>query len=1396
MHILLNEEKCKQKLNLSDNNIIISVIVRESKTISGYLYEEHDMEKIQSLFTTYLENSKWIYQFDERRKNETPLDQWGQDLNGDVLHYQKLFRQNTKVFRKIMELLDMELDDELAEILFQCVKSVYVEIDDGNLCLPFFEKLLSYYLDRRNYDRVFIIYSYLDYIHNAVLVYNFPTVERNFHYSDTALIYADHYGELKTFEGRYRCFVNFHNMIVTTTDNNCISIDQGFQYYDRFLQLWNSDQVTQEDRDSETFQKFWDLLHRRIIGLEIHMPQASLENRERFYELTDAYYEKELAEVEDESFVDVLLYSAKLRSQILKGEKTLLENFDELVDFFRKTFERINDSSETKEQEIFDVCRACIAITKWSKQDIPREKVNQVVNNILTMIETKWKKMKYIHSKVMDDLLFDLINVIFEMPFEGSEKERYAFDFGIRRQVHTFSNAVVVGKIATAIFEACFEKNPELFASVADMKEEELYEFVEKSAAFHNIGNIDYSILRRQFNRALTEEEKEFMKQHTKIGAKMVENVPEMKKYRDVMLYHHKYYDGNGGYPEDADAKDSPYKAVIDLIAIAEFIDEYTNPMLMETFQSRDFKQCLKELKKGAGTRFHPNMVEILLGSAELIKKIETIITEGRMQLLYSFFHSFDLSSDEEDNELYLEETLKMISEAGSEESLAEIVPRIDRLFLIAEHSHSSLFIGKVYFAAARFYENKRQDVRVTNYALHAISLLTENRAYLYISKLYNTLGLQALYNDDLSDSVKYFLLCADYAQKVEQLYGVGVAHWNIFTIFFIMHHYEKSLAYLEKSEPVFGESVMNRCYILCYRGFCYYKLSMVDELEELKEQLTVFMEDEKEYPAFVTDIFLAYYYFSKGQNKQAECYLKSFEKSDSFIGGELNDWMELRLYYELLASRGDHERLLKSLAYEIGISEEKKFPFHICQELLQKAISSAKVLKQTQLVTEYEVKLEQVHDKKEQKKLEMVLEAERSSGDNIAFQEKQEELLNDNKRLKEGLKNAEDVNEAKNVFLTSMSHEIRTPINAVLGLDEMILRETSEEHVKKYALEIQNAGKALLGIVNDIIDFTKLEAGKMELVSEEYTLKDMIRELENMISGRAEQKQLRLVVKANTEMPAKLYGDDLRIKQVIMNLLSNAVKFTEKGIITFAWDYEKKNEDTILLKVLVEDTGIGMKPEDIEKLSKPFERFDMKRNNTIEGNGLGINIVTNLLKQMNSKLVVHSTYGLGSSFSFVLEQKVVDWSQMGDVSEKNGLQNQKRKGPLFVAPDVKILAVDDTAVNLAVVKGLLKRNQVKLTLVKSGKECLEVCSKETFHVILMDHRMPEMDGVEALHRLRDKEGLNQSTPVIALTANAISGAYEYYKNEGFDELVIKPVNGQELEEKILAFLPKELVSQ
>ena len=407
----------------------------------------------------------------------------------------------------------------------------------------------------------------------------------------------------------------------------------------------------------------------------------------------------------------------------------------------------------------------------------------------------------------------------------------------------------------------------------------------------------------------------------------------------------------------------------------------------------------------------------------------------------------------------------------------------------------------------------------------------------------------------------------------------------------------------------------------------------------------------------------------------------------------------------------------------------------------------------------------------------------------------------------------AESASNAKSDFLANMSHEIRTPINAVLGMNEMIIREDNRaldlaesdpmlvqealENINVYAVDVKKAGHNLLAIVNDILDFSKIEAGRMELTEAPYQLSSLINDINNMILFKAQDKGLVFNVEVDPSLPDELSGDEVRVRQILTNLLNNAVKYTDKGSVTLKLRGKKQDDKTLVLTIVVWDTGIGIKPEDKEQLFNKFERLEMDRNSTVEGTGLGLAITHNLIELMGGNIEVESEYGKGSIFTVNIPQKIVSESTLGDFQArlKNSAPGNRPYKESFRAPEATILIVDDTRINLTVAVNLLKNTKMKIDTAISGEEAVSMASKNRYDVIFMDQRMPGMNGTEAFHKIRDTEGgASKDVPVICLTADAVIGAKERYLSEGFSDYLTKPIDSFALEKMLMKYLPDEKI--
>ncbi len=399
---------------------------------------------------------------------------------------------------------------------------------------------------------------------------------------------------------------------------------------------------------------------------------------------------------------------------------------------------------------------------------------------------------------------------------------------------------------------------------------------------------------------------------------------------------------------------------------------------------------------------------------------------------------------------------------------------------------------------------------------------------------------------------------------------------------------------------------------------------------------------------------------------------------------------------------------------------------------------------------------------------------------------------------LQEAKQKAEEANTAKSRFLANISHEIRTPINTIMGMNEMILREDATEVPRKYyqnitefAKSIHVASESLLSLVNDILDISQIESGKMKLDEHEYDLESLLRNTITNIRKKCEEKDLQFIVDIDKNLPQKVFGDVNKIRQIVFNMLTNAVKNTEEGSIQFIVKLVERKQEDCKISFIITDTGIGMKTEEKERLFSAFELMDVVKNSNIQGSGLGLDISRHFATMMDGKLDCDSEYGKGTTFTFEISQKVIDNELLGDFDENLGEIPKGNYIPRFIAPDVSVLVVDDNPMNLSVIKGLLSATKMYIVTALSGEECLEKIEEANYDIVLLDHMMPGMDGLETAKRIREK---HKRLPVIALTANYISNGDEFYTSHGFDSYLPKPVDGATLEKTIREFLPSNLV--
>lgn len=400
--------------------------------------------------------------------------------------------------------------------------------------------------------------------------------------------------------------------------------------------------------------------------------------------------------------------------------------------------------------------------------------------------------------------------------------------------------------------------------------------------------------------------------------------------------------------------------------------------------------------------------------------------------------------------------------------------------------------------------------------------------------------------------------------------------------------------------------------------------------------------------------------------------------------------------------------------------------------------------------------------------------------------------------RLEETMQEAKNANRAKTTFLANMSHEIRTPMNAIIGFTELVLKKDISNEVREYMNGIHLSSRNLLAIINDILDITKIESGKMEIIPTEYYIADLLDDVSLIISQQAKKKGLEFVMKTEDGIPTKLYGDKVRIRGVLINILNNAVKYTKQGSVTFETKISRLSEDMVKLYFIIRDTGIGIRPEEKKNLFKSFERLDQQINQDVEGSGLGLSISKSYLDLMGGEIQVDSVYGEGSVFTVLIDQKVIDQTPLKHEFTIDKNKQEVSNTEQIVIRDTRVLLVDDNHINLQVVKGLLNSYGLMVDTESSGAAAIELCKKTRYPVIFMDQMMPEVDGITAMKQIRKLNSYyaaDGEAKIIALTADAIRGARERLIEEGFDEYLGKPLNLKQLERLLLQYIPQDKIT-
>ncbi len=1355
------------------------------------------MDRIEEIYKQYLDNFKEITELERNMFIIRTQDEW-RAFNKKLYEKQfQVYASNKAIYGELDKMLADPLDKEKADKLYELSLEIYMgEGDDYLLLVRVFEKLIAFYEQDlwENKAKLLWLYACIYYEINEVKSRQFSLLRRDFSYLLKLLELRKYYAEFEDPKDRQRFFVAYHNMIVTGIEACSFSVEKGYDIAKEMLDFYNSDVVQKLDGDNPEIEMLVRRTRIKMIISIFRLPEESDEIKQRFNTAVIKLYQEEIQKVKSEYELEPILFAGYLYANYQMNKRSIAEIFDDYMDYYGYRCLLVKDEDSPSREAIGLYLDSVEILSRWADQLNEPEKIRKMVANFRMIAERKWRYVSSENISYLNMLMKKLcFHIVKYGAFSNIDSEECVKQMILNRNYYMHLHCKTVEKIAVIIARNIVEDHPELLSCFSNMDQRDFIHTVSTNALFHDIGKQNMYEILYVNRRPMTEEEEEYVKTHPQVGAEFISQFDNLKKYRDVILLHHVDYDGKSGYPLGEQLMFPENKLLVDIIHLADCIEhEFERFFIEETINKESFLE--RFLVDGRGTKFHPKLVDLIIEKPEILDEMKLILNGVQYEEFCNYVKSLEnisisLSFDDVFNEF-----AHSYREGVRRQKIKELKPYLNRLFVIAAHDNTNRSLGMAYYAAMRYHDAGKEYMECINCALEAVRYLDSTEEYRCMAIAYNTLGFMMQYQGNLENGIGYFLKSVDYTNRISDGAGIaGSAFNNIANLFREARNYERALFYYHLAEEKLHAQEKKCVSIHCSMLYCYFKLNdrgnLINTVDKVKK-----LCKKTNYEEFDLHVNLAIAYEYLERFDEMEEQLSMIQSNLAYLENYLMYLPEISTYLDLLENLGRFDELIEQLDIYIKYCEENTVNNQFFNNFVQRRIKVGHLTQDYDSVSYYGKYLYLNEAKNKQSRAKISLQMEKAYKESIQVQRKHREVLKQKRKLEKEVMEAQQANAAKSTFLTSMSHEIRTPIHAILGLDEMILRECHEDNILQYAYDIQNAGKTLMGIISDVLDISKMESGTMDITPDKYQVIELIQELKNMIESRAKDKGLQFFIHLEKEVPKALYGDALRIKQTVLNVLTNAVKYTKEGQVDFSIDYEKTDAENINLIFTVKDTGIGMKKEHLEKLSNPFVRFDEDKNRNIEGTGLGMSIVTILIKQMNGELKVDSTYGEGSTFTIKIPQTVIDWNGVGDFFSQKKMTGNVKKEALFTAPDAEVLVVDDNAVNLKVVSSLLKRTRVKVTLAKSGKECLELAEKNQYHLIFLDHRMPELDGVETLQILKQMHGINQDTPVVALTANAISDAATFYKEKGFDELITKPVDHVELERKMKNLLPPNLV--
>lgn len=1354
---------------------------------------------IKELFEQYKKNYTEWNELEKQLMKTTAREEWFESFYNTMNSFQSIYDSNKGIIDEIGKLLN-HLDSDVAEELFNGLSDLYnARCRDAEFLIFVNDKLINFYEEAGDTQKLISLYSIR--ANNKIQVGNPEGLGRDFDMSDTLKVmsYIDQYSELDE-HYRYRIWVSYYNFIARLPDMGVIGPQEALDAYDKIMALEEREDIAKLDENIELIQNIKKYMQQAMFVCIALIDKTDDKGRERFYSYIKRFFENNIINIQSLYELPAELYACHLFIEYMEGINDIDKTFSLYLDYIKYKTRILQTKVNYDQDEVLQSINAIRYLTSLGKLVSDRNNVNEALAEILSFVQSKWVKSNLVMYDKMSDMLAKACISLISFDAAGIDKEKCITQLIIQRDIHLYIHAKITAEISMALYREITVSDIAFFDEVKSLPSHRWKNFLYYSSMFHNIGKEECFGTVVYRSRPLFEQEIKRHRLHTVNGASVMKSVEGINRYAEVISGHHTYYNGENSADYKYNRQDTDLNAFTDIVALATYIAKETDFFWDFEKKSVRFRTLLQNLRTTKNTRFNGRLVDALLNSEVLQKEIEKIVTEYREDIVFDVYHNWEKIQLSQDEESMLSDCMDKYYEYRTNRDEEAFAPALKQFEYLAENSKSdTIRCQALYIIMNHKFVNNRFSEGIAIGA-EVERLMKKTRNYEMLVSYYFDMGRAEGLRNNVDIGMSHLLAAIWYSEKAPGTEDIkNLCYLSIACILASKYNYEKGKEYFDKCN-IESLNIDEQLQYICMKGYCHVQLGLYDKVRIAREKLLSLLDLNPDHVIYPMHVYLAIFASVIGDDEGLEKSLADLRKQK--LTPDLVAYFsdEMFMYIEFLAKLGRYKEAAEVIDEYSDLCESQKEYSVMLTKLLNVKISVAAKLNGYTDISKTEEKLRKAFYDSQAEEATRVGELVKSLQEEIEFRAEHEEILINKEALEESVKMARSDSEYKSQFLSSMSHEIRTPINAILGFNEMIIRESSESHVLQYASDIENAGKQLLGIINDILDYSKIEAGKMEIVPQNYRTEKVVNDIKSMIEPKLREKGIDFIVNYNNDIPDELRGDDLRIKQILINLLTNAYKYTQKGHVAFNIDFKKIDEESISLKFSVEDTGIGLKKEQIEKIANPFERFEMSKNHSVEGTGLGMNIVTRLLEQMDSKLVIESKFGIGSTFSFEIKQNVVEWKKNSQFREnrKNILKTSSnvyaQKENSLHAPNAKILVVDDNAVNLKVAVALLKRTGMQVTSVMSGRECLELCSQNEYHVILLDHMMPDMDGVETLEHIRKDGGLNTATPVIALTANVADSVEEFYMKAGFDSLLTKPINVDRMEELITSFLPEYLV--